>query len=114
MTANSPLDVAVFDAPLHSYLQVDCATTNSAGKLLLPRVFEGTITTNPEQFALSIAEGQEEDEDPSGQGRRRIFEHARRKSGLLDVKILWVPDDSHDQSSASLRASNGNAFVRLL
>lgn len=114
VTVNSPLDVTIFDAPMQSRMNIDCSTSNSRANLRLPPAFEGKITTKTNPKATTVLIGPGDDNDPSGQGRRRILEHENHEPGLHTAHVLWVPNEQRDRSSATLTSWNANVALSLL
>lgn len=115
ITANSPLDVVVYDAPSRSQMEIECATLNSPARLALPRSFEGRVRQHTDPGFDRIFGDRLELQDPRGDDQRRILD-ANRKAGpgTFEANVLWIPEVRRVWSTATLATRNGSTFVDLL
>lgn len=113
-TSNGPLDVSVNDAPADSTLYLSGHTTNSRAQVRLPAAYEGTFVLSTTNSHPTL-DHNEEREDPSGRGRKRVVDMnpVDRKGRTVSGEIRWSPRDETSRSKGVVAVSTTNGPVKL-
>lgn len=88
-TSNSPLTIAMLDAPPDHILRMNAQTWGASANVVLPKTYEGEyhLRSPPmDSPAIHVADL----EDPAGRGRRRVVEKHNVK-GVIGGTIQWLP-----------------------
>ncbi|KAH9047285.1 hypothetical protein EDB84DRAFT_1462114 [Lactarius hengduanensis] len=111
-TTNSPIEVIYDDSPVDSVLKFDAASTNSRVHTALHRAYEGTFalaTTNSGVVLDRLGDN----EDPSGQGRKRSLTKRYVGRNRVFGKVEWVPPSSDRDRSSSVNVATTNDVITL-
>lgn len=112
-TSNSPLDIAVVDAPVDHTLVMTADTRNSPARVMLHKTYEGSFKlSSPPFFQLPTIQITEDVDDPAGWGRSRNVAMSKLTGGVAEGSARWLPAD-RTTPTGSVRISTSNLGLDL-
>ncbi|KAH9177519.1 hypothetical protein EDB89DRAFT_1933049 [Lactarius sanguifluus] len=111
-TTNSPIEVIYDDSPVDSVLKFDAASTNSRVHTALHRAYEGTFVLATTNGGV-VLDRLRDNEDPSGQGRKRSLTKRYVGRNRVFGKVEWVPPSSDHDRSGSVNVATTNDVITL-
>lgn len=116
-TSNAPLTIQI---PTHTHttpLTIELRTSNARARALLHPSFEGPFSLRTSNAAPVLVTtpggGGPGVEDPSGQGRPRKVDVARRVRGVLEGKVWWGEWTSREKGWVHVWSSNAPVELDL-
>jgi len=111
-TSNSPLLVIHTTAPVDSLLTLDAQTSNSAAHVAMHPTFEGTFHAKTSNNAISVLGLDDDVEDPSGEGRKRIAHINSIKGKTVDGSAYWGTKKDR-AGELTVTTSNSPVIIRM-
>lgn len=112
-TANSPLKLAVVDAPVDSTLFASAATSNSPAQVKLHETYEGSFSLLGSRFFRPVVEWNEDAEDPAGRGRERTVKVNAVKDSSVTGDVFWGKSDAKERPG-TVSVGTSNSPLRLV
>jgi len=116
ITSNSPLKISFKSLPTGAKLQTIARTSNSRATIDMHPEFEGSFQAETSRFGQADLEMLNV-VDPTGKGRKRIFQDVRKEKGSARGSVFWQREmaDNYDvrrRGRVEVKTSNGP--IRLL
>lgn len=116
-TSNNHLNLNFRSSPVDSQLDVKGRTSNGPASVTLHSAFEGKYHADTSNARAELVKA--DMEDPSGEGRTRVFDESLQKAVFrhseIEGVVFWDDEDNSDKASqGSVKLSSSNKGVTLV
>jgi len=96
VTSRAPLDISIIEQPVSSILKLAAITSHSSVNATLPAAYEGKFTLITSKSGSSVVAKNDDTEDPSGHGRKRLLNVKEVFGSIIAGDVKWVASDLDD------------------